>query len=123
MDFAWVQRDFVMLEVGKVTSLVEETEQFPHSQGTAMAVFDEYHEIRFRVDQPLALLWIPVSLPFFGIALICIALAGIMAYSCMHGSVVDWVGLGLPARFHSPSSSVPLAGTSWRRAFRPGWES
>ena len=93
MDFAWVQRDFVMLEVGKVTSLVGEPELLPHSQGAALTVSEESHEIRFRVDQPLAVLWIPVSLPFFGFALICVVLAACLAYACMHGEFNDWSGL------------------------------
>jgi tRNA A-37 threonylcarbamoyl transferase component Bud32 len=71
MSLAWVQRDVVMLELGKVTKESTGTVPVPESPGTALSSADEQRCFGVRLDRPFAFLWAVVSLPFFGFGAVC----------------------------------------------------
>lgn len=77
MNFALGQRDYVMLELGRLQKVANGTEPVPKSPGTALSCADEQRTFGVRLDRPFAFLWALVSLPFFGVGVI----VGILAFS------------------------------------------
>lgn len=75
MNFALGQRDYVMLELGRLQIRTRGTVPVPKDLGTALPCADEQRTFGVRLDRPFAFLWAIVSLPFFGIGFVSGAIA------------------------------------------------